>query len=213
MPQTETTPVVIKESYQSTMKAAGFPRKDWDKIYKAPYNKKLRKLRPSPEQIVSGDEIHLPKYSPKYIKDFIKRSVLLEKCYTDLESEIEKLRNKLKKAEKSRDAQETGGLVAYVATVNKAISHTVNVNLASCTDALSCGLTMKALATMESHRKDLLETAKSLKELSAKNKKAADANIKKIKEKLASTEKLAKRFAAEMKRMTSEHKKILQSPW
>lgn len=67
MPGVETVEYTVQrgETLQKLVARAGFPPRDWIKLYNAAYNRKLRALRPDPEAVQPGDRLHLPKYTPQ----------------------------------------------------------------------------------------------------------------------------------------------------
>ena len=69
------------------MKANGFPPKDWKKIYDAPYNKKLRKLRPDPKVILPGDIVCLPRYSMEDIQGILDSIIGAQKRLEEVKKE------------------------------------------------------------------------------------------------------------------------------
>ncbi|MFA3918808.1 hypothetical protein [Ruegeria hyattellae] len=56
------------ETLASVLKARGFPTSAVSKIFKAPYNSKLRKERGDPKSIEPGDVVHIPSHSKATIK-------------------------------------------------------------------------------------------------------------------------------------------------
>ncbi len=67
MNMVETVEITVKrgETLKTLVARAGFPARDWLRIYNAGYNRKLRKLRPDPEAVQPGDRLLLPRYTPQ----------------------------------------------------------------------------------------------------------------------------------------------------
>lgn len=67
MPSVETVEYTVKkgETLQRLVARAGFPPRDWLKLYNAAYNRKLRALRPDPQAVQPGDRLFLPKHTPQ----------------------------------------------------------------------------------------------------------------------------------------------------
>ena len=102
----ETVEYVVKkkDSLWNIVKQRGFPPKDWKRIYDAPYNKKLRKLRNDPNVVLPGDRINLPRYNPMEIQALLDRIVRAERRLEETRrtrqaflKDIQKIRARLKK--------------------------------------------------------------------------------------------------------------------
>ena len=61
------------DNLQNIVQSAGFPRRDWRRIYDAPYNRSFRRRRPDPDHIEPGDIFVLPRYNQKDIAQIVKQ--------------------------------------------------------------------------------------------------------------------------------------------
>ena len=91
----ETVEYVVKkdDSLWNIVKAAGFPPKDWKKIYAAKYNDRFRKDHPDPDKIFKGDKLRLPKYGPNayaHLLSYLKEQETALGYYRDRIKAIEK---------------------------------------------------------------------------------------------------------------------------
>ncbi len=76
-----------EDSLWNIVKTAGFPAKDWKKIYKARYNNKfadkLKQENRSPDKIFPGEIIYLPKYNSKAIMAHFQELQTLKKIVSN----------------------------------------------------------------------------------------------------------------------------------
>jgi chorismate mutase len=95
----ETVKYVVKkdDNLWNITKANGFPAKDWEKIYKASYNKDLRKTRPDPNVIHAGDVVFLPRSRPQDLEADAKK-------ISELEKKLEEVVKRRKELTKKVDA-------------------------------------------------------------------------------------------------------------
>ncbi|MEM7438024.1 MAG: hypothetical protein AAF393_00385 [Pseudomonadota bacterium] len=102
----EVKPYKVKkgDSLWNIVKAAGFPPKDWEKIYNAPYNSrlksKIKKEKRTPDLIFPGEIVFLPAFSQKDVKKQIAAVKELKKTMDKIGMPLpvlEKLIGNLKK--------------------------------------------------------------------------------------------------------------------
>ena len=70
---TETVEYQVRrgDTLQNIIEAAGFPRRDWRRIYDAPYNRSIKSQRPDPALIQPGDRLMLPRFNARQIADIV----------------------------------------------------------------------------------------------------------------------------------------------
>lgn len=69
MTPVETIEITLKrgDTLQAVVTRAGFSARDGLRIFNAPYNRKLRKVRPDPQALQPGDRLTLPRYAPQHL--------------------------------------------------------------------------------------------------------------------------------------------------
>lgn len=94
------------DSLQTIVQAAGFPRRDWRRIYDAAYNRAFRSQRPDPDSIAPGDRLMLPRYNPAEIVDIGRRIQMVERRFGLLDEARNVLRQTLAALERQIDEAE-----------------------------------------------------------------------------------------------------------
>jgi hypothetical protein len=111
----ETTVIVVKkgDTLWNIVKAHGFPPADYEKIYRAPYNKAFRAKRPDPGLIFAGDRLYLPKFTPAEFRERARRVKDARKALEGLDGPIGRLRKQIAEVRRAgkADAADFGRLL------------------------------------------------------------------------------------------------------
>lgn len=89
------------DTLQNIVEGAGFPRRDWRRIYDASYNRAFKRLRPDPDQIEPGDRLMLPRFNQRQIADIMQRIQIVERRFSALSDAVTRMEREIAEAERA----------------------------------------------------------------------------------------------------------------
>lgn len=179
----ETVEIVVgkKDTLWDIVGRAGFPPRDWKKIYNAPFNKKFRSLRKDPHVIQPGDKFHLPKYNARdlavivnKIEKTVDRLQQVNTAYQELDKNIKAFEASLKNVSEV-SSSEIAKLKKRADRLDTLATDAGN----TCADMYSC--VGGGMASNKFQRKSAA-AAKAAKELEKSFKASAEKGQKKLNE-------------------------------
>ena len=213
----ETREITVKkdDNLWNIVKTAGFPPKDWEKIYNAPYNKSFKKKRTNPNHILSGDKFNVPKYGPKEIQDLVKKMGQVKKkigtakkTVTELKKIVQTVEDEVKKTNEV-DQKKVKKLIEKA----ESLEDIADSAAGECSDMYSCiggGLASMNFGTKAQFVRD---DAKQIEKKIAKDKASAQRSIDALKKAVEGVEKELTRDEAEVKRLEKELTKAHKNPY
>ena len=82
-----------RDTLSNIVARAGFPARDWRRIYNAPYNRRFKRAHPDPNLILPGAILMLPRYSPQVIRDLAAKTQRARVSVERMESNADRLRD------------------------------------------------------------------------------------------------------------------------
>ena len=211
MPDVPTVEYKVKkgDNLWNIVKAAGFPAKDWEKIYRAPYNEKFRKLRPDPNIIQPGDVFVLPKYNGAEMGKIAIRMMEAESKLAELAKKRLKLQGEIKKLLKEREPDLKK--IEQLKKEAKALEQLADDAANECSDQWSClgagAISQKFSNKAKAARREI-ESIK--KNMDIKGTKKALEKMDKL---LVEAGKEEDRVRAELKKLIVEFEKANKVPY
>ena len=142
------------DTVQDIVQNAGFPRRDWRRIYDAPYNRQFRRRRPDPDHIESGDTFVLPRYNQRDIANLLRQVEQLRARVDRVNQGLDRVERQLASAEAVVNRREELSREQLVSLRREAnhLSDLVNEASGECSDEWSCvgaGLAAQSMANRE----------------------------------------------------------------
>ena len=207
----ETIPYTVKkgDNLWNIVKEAGFPPKDWEKIYKAPYNDKFRKLRPDPNVIQPGDVLMVPRYNAEEMSKILLQMMDVESRLAELAKRRTKLQGEVGKLLKEREPDLKK--IEQLKKEAKALEDLADAAASECSDMYSCigaGLVSQKFSNKAQAARKEIESIK--KKMDASGTKKALEKMNKL---LDEAGKEEDKFRSELKKLQAEWKKAEKQPY
>ena len=119
---------------------AGFPARDWRRIYNANYNRRLRRQRPDPNHIEPGDIVVLPRYTARQLTDILNQINTVKNRMTRLGRGLTETENRIERIERAatKDAANWNNHITELRQEINRLDSLVNDATGECEDEWSC---------------------------------------------------------------------------
>lgn len=172
------------DTLQDIVQTAGFPRRDWRRIYDAPYNRTFRSQSPDPDHILPGGSFMLPRYNSAQVADIGRRIQMVERRFGMLSSDVTAFERTIRELEstirEARDLSERDlqRRVAELLRQAERVDERSREVADACRDAYTCAgagkfrleareLRRQAAALQRTVKKGEVEARKALKKVQA----------------------------------------------
>ena len=207
------------DTLQNIVEAAGFPRRDWQRIYNAPYNRALKARRPDPDHIEAGDIVMLPRYTPAEVAEMGRRLQVAERRLQDLrranaqfERRITELERALSdvRASSERDLQRNVAVLMKEADNLHSIANSAGEE---CDDAYSCMGAGAVVAKFEIRARNLRASARAMKREITRGESVAAKALKTLRASRRDLQREEAAGAKNLTRLVNQHKSAAQRPY
>lgn len=174
------------DTLQDIVQTAGFPRRDWRRIYDAPYNRTFRSQSPDPDHILPGACLMLPRYNTAQVADIGQRIQMAERRFGLLSEDVTKLERIIRELESTiREAQDLSERdlqrrVAELLRQAERVDERSRDVVDACRDAYTCAGAGAASANFRLEARELRRQAASLQRTVKKGEVEARKTLKKI---------------------------------
>ncbi len=207
------------DTLQNIIQRAGFPRRDWRRIYDAPYNRGIRSQRPDPDHIQPGDRLMLPRFNARQLADIVQRIQMVERrlslmntAVTEFEREIAQLEREIRDARQlsERDLERRVNALLRRAT---ALDDLADAAADECSDMYSCMGAGAATARFQLEARRVRNEAGQLQRSFKKGEQAAIKALKKLTARLQVFSRAQSSTASDVSRLRALYRRAAQNPY
>lgn len=205
------------ESLQDIVQAAGFPRRDWRRIYDAPYNRSFRSRRPDPDHIEPGDRFMLPRYNTRQIADIVQRIQFTERRFQQMNRDLaETERDNARLEAEVRDHIDLSDRkfqkrVADLQRRSDALLDLAAAAANECTDAYTCAGAGAAAGRMEARARRFRDEARRLQRNIGRGEKEAVRALQTIRQRLQELGRAQAETEREISRLRAQYRRAAQN--
>lgn len=207
------------ETLQDIVQSAGFPRREWRRIYDATYNRAFKSLRPDPDSIQPGDRLMLPRFNAHQIADIVQRIVIVERRLMLMDEAISEFERDITQMERTvreiQDASERDVQRRIAALERRAQDlHDLSTSCADeCEDMYSCMGAGAAATRFEIQARRLRSEANNLQRNVKKGEKSALKNLKAMRDRLRDLRRAQSQSSTDTNRLRALYRRAAQNPY
>lgn len=212
-PETRSIKVAQDDCLWKIVGKAGFPPKDWEKIYKAPYNAALRKKRPDPNVIHKGDIVVVPAYTPQDIVALTKGIRRAQDTLTRLEGVEDSLERAMADLERRGDTSAQERRLKVVKQRHKEMISLADDAAAVCSGMYDCIGAGLASQNFQNRANVLAREIKAIEATIRQRKAEIAPRIAAAKKTLAAFRKHRKGVAQDLAKLAAVWEKAKAKPY
>lgn len=207
------------DSLQDIVQTAGFPRRDWRRIYDAPYNRRLRAQRPDPDAIQPGDVVFLPRYNQRQLADIAARIQMVERRLGLLDREWRTVHDGVSDLKRRLDAnttlteREMDRYVAEIQRKSRSLEQRASDAAAACIDLRVCLDGMRAMEDLHALGRLLRTRLQELKTKARRGERVLMQSMDKVMAVLREIERARTATGREVTRLRGLYRGAAQNPY